>query len=424
MKNKEEVSSKKQQQAEEKVSVFDNKQFEQAIMEHVRSNGGTAQIGGAEFVQGLVKSALQALLKVEMEEHLEGEDKNHRNGYGKKTVKGDFGAVELETPRDRNATFSPQIVKKRETELGNFSEKIISLYCRGMSTREIEDHLREMYGIDVSHQFISRATESIQQEVVEWQNRSLETLYPVVYIDGLRVSVKVDGNSSKVIKKCVYTVLGVRLDVQQEVLGLWIEETEGARFWLKVFTDLKARGVIDILLLCSDGLKGIDSALESVFPQTDLQLCVVHQIRNACKFVPWKDRKTFCAAMKPLYASPTVEAATAALEIFTEEWSKKYPTAVESWRRNFDKLTTFYRYPLEIRQSVYTTNSIESLHSQMRKNIANRKVFPSDEALIKLLYLNIKNITKKWTFRKNWSTVVNQFSILFPERFNAASDSL
>jgi transposase-like protein len=288
-----------------------------------------------------------------------------------------------------------------------------------MTTREIEEHLREMYGIDVSPQFVTRATERMQQEIIEWQSRPLEAVYPVVYVDGLRVSVKSGNNAGPVMKKCVYIVLGIAPSGQQEVLGLWIEETEGARFWLKVFNDLKARHVKDILILCGDGLKGLPEAVESVFPKTDVQLCVVHQIRNATKFVSYKDRKAFCTDMRPIYTAPTSEAAALALEEFASKWGARYPASINSWRSNWERLTAFLKYPVELRKMVYTTNAIESLNAQMRKNTSNRKVFPNDDAVIKILYLNVRNFTNRWTKRQGWDIVMNQLSMIFGDRLSS-----
>jgi transposase-like protein len=287
-----------------------------------------------------------------------------------------------------------------------------------MTTREIEEHLREMYSIEVSPQFISRATERLQTEIVEWQNRNLEKVYPVVYVDGLHVSVRAGNNAGAVIRKCVYVVLGVSCSGHQEVMGLWIEETEGARFWLKVFNDLKARGVSDILLLCGDGLKGLPEAVEAVYPATDVQLCVVHQIRNATKFVSYKDRKAFCADMRRIYTAPTIEAAELALDDLERKWGDRYPMSIASWRNNWERLTTFLRYPVEVRRTVYTTNAIESLNAQMRKNTSNRKVFPNDDAVIKILFLNVRNFSNRWTRRQGWDIVMNQLSIMFGDRLS------
>jgi transposase-like protein len=282
-----------------------------------------------------------------------------------------------------------------------------------MSTREIEEHLSQMYGIEVSPQFISRATDQVQQQITEWQSRPLDAVYPVVFVDGLRVAVRADKG---VINKCVYTVLGVSIAGRQDVLGLWVEETEGARFWLKVFNDLKARGASDILVLCGDGLTGLPEAVEAVFPATDVQLCVVHQVRNATKFVSYKDRRDFCADMRRIYTAPTVDAAALALDQLDDKWGRKYPMSIRSWRTHWDRLTRFFAYPVDLRRLVYTTNAIESLHAQMRKNIANRKVFPHDDAVVKLLFLNIRNFSIRWTKRHGWDIVMNQLSMIFGDR--------
>jgi transposase-like protein len=412
--------NKKTVEKRERRKDVETDELTRLIQKRVKESGGTKGLyAGGDPVKGLLRQVYQALLEAEMSEHLEGgEEPNCRNGKGKKTIRGEFGEVEIATPRDRNATFTPQIIPKREKSVGNFTDKIISLYARGMTTREIEEHLGEMYGVEVSPQFITRATEAVCAEVIEWQSRPLESVYPVVYIDGLRVSIRSGNNSGPVIKKCIYVVLGVSCSGKQEVLGLWVEETEGAKFWLKVFGDLEARGLKDIILLCGDGLKGLPEAVEAVYPQADVQLCVVHQIRNATKFVSYKDRKKICADMKPIYNSPTLEAAELALLEFEEKWGSQYPMSVDSWKRNWQRLSTFYQYPADLRKSIYTTNSIESLNAQLRKNTSNRKVFPNDAAALKILYLNIKNFTKKWTKRQGWDSLMNKFAIMFPDRLN------
>jgi transposase-like protein len=395
--------------------------FKKMLMAQVRARGGTSAVDSKNVFQQLVRQTMEAFLELEMEEQLgygkyasEGRGSgNSRNGSTSKTVRGDFGEIQLQTPRDRNGEFEPKIVAKRQTSVGNFTEMVVSLYTRGMTTREIEEHIKEIYGIDISPQFVSRATEQLQQQITEWQNRPLDRLYAVVFVDGLRVAVRSDKG---VVKKCVYTVLGVGVGGRQEVLGLWIEETEGARFWLKVFNDLKARGIQDILILCGDGLTGLPDAVQSAFPATDVQLCVVHQIRNATKFVSYKDRKPFCASMRPIYTAPTVEAAELALNNFERTWGSRYPMSVASWRNHWDGLTTFFKYPVELRRIVYTTNAIESLHSQMRKNIASRKVFPNDDAVIKILFLNIRNFSNRWSKRQGWDIVMNQLAVMFPDR--------
>lgn len=294
--------------------------------------------------------------------------------------------------------------------MGNFSEAVISLYARGMTTRKIEQHVQEIYGVEISPQFVSGVAEELQQQITEWQSRPLERVYALVFVDGLRVAVRTDKG---VLKKCVYTVLGVSLSGKQEVLGLWIEETEGARFWLK------ARGVQDVLIVCGDGLTGLPHAVESVFPQSDLQLCVVHHIRNVTKFVSWKDRKPLCADMRPIYTAATLEAAELALDRFAPSWGTRYPMSVAAWRNHWVELTTFFKYPVELRRMIYTTNAIESLHSQMRKNISNRKVFPHDEAVIKILFLNIRNFTNRWTKRQGWDIVMNQLMMIFRDRLKS-----
>lgn len=401
--------------------IHDPEALKKLLMAQVRAGGGTQAVDSKTLVQNLVKQTLEAFLELEMEEHL-GYTKyaadgrgtgNSRNGSASKTVRGDFGEIEIDTPRDRNGEFDPKIVAKRQTSIGNFTETVISLYARGMSTREIEEHVKQIYGIEISPQFVSRATEQLQQQITDWQTRPLERIYPVIFVDGLRISVRTDKG---VINKCVYTVLGVGIGGRQEVLGLWIEETEGARFWLKIFNDLKARGVLDILVLCGDGLTGLPDAARAVFPQVDVQLCVVHQIRNATKFVSYKDRKAFCAAMRPIYTAPTIEAAELAMDRFEQSWGARYPMSVASWRNHWDGLTAFFKYPVEFRRLIYTTNAIESLHSQMRKNIASRKVFPHDDAVLKILFLNIRNFSNRWSRRQGWDIVMNQLSVIFADR--------
>jgi transposase-like protein len=413
---------------EEKTEVPDSanllqdpEALKKLLMAQVRAGGGSQALDAKALAQNLVKQTFEALLEVEMEEHLgyakhapEGRGSgNSRNGATAKTIRGDFGEVEIETPRDRNGEFDPKIVGKRQTSVGNFTEIVISLYTRGMSTREIEDHVKQLYGIDISPQFVSRATEQLHQQITDWQSRPLERVYPVVFVDGLRVAVRTDKG---ILKKCVYTVLGVGVGGRQEVLGLWVEETEGARFWLKVFNDLKARGVQDVLVLCGDGLTGLPDAVRAVYPHTDVQLCVVHQVRNATKFVSYKDRKPFCAAMRPIYTAPTVDAAELAMDRFEQTWGARYPMSVASWRRNWDGLTAFFKYPVEFRRLIYTTNAIESLHSQMRKNIATRKVFPNDDSVIKILFLNIRNFSNRWSRRQGWDIVMNQLAVIFGDR--------
>lgn len=407
-------------------SEFDTDHFQQQLQQHIKAVGGTAKVGGEAFLQQIIKATLQALLDAEMTEYLGYEPHaaagrgtgNSRNGRGRKKVRGDFGQITLTPPRDRDGSFDPQIIPKRESSLGNFSGKIVSLYARGLTTREIQEHLKEIYQVEVSPEFISRATAKVQDQVLAWQSRPLQSLYPIVYVDGMFISVRDGENSAKVVKKCVYTVLGIDCSGRQDVLGLWIAESEGARFWLSIFNDLKARGVKDILILCGDGLSGLPDAVNAVFPRTDVQLCVVHQIRSATRFVPWKNRKAFCADMRRIYTAPTLQAAEAALDDLDRDWGKLYPMAIASWRNHWTYLSTFFHYPVELRTLIYTTNSIENLNGRMRKNTRNRKIFPNDEAAIRLLYLNVKNITRKWRKRTGWDTVMNQLAVLFPERLS------
>jgi transposase-like protein len=403
----------------------DVKAFTDALKAQVKAAGGTkAFYEQNDIIKELTRGTFQAMLDAEMEEHLgyapnDRESKkgpNSRNGKGRKKVRGDFGEIEIDTPRDRDGTFEPQLIKKRQQSVGKFTDKVVSLYARGMSTREIEEHLREMYEVEISPQFVSRATERLQADITEWQTRPLESVYPVVYVDGLRVSVRSGNNSGAVIKKCIYIVLGISCSGKQDVLGLWVEETEGAKFWLGVFNDLKARNVEDIIVLCGDGLKGLPQAVEAVYPKTDVQLCVVHQIRNATKFVSYQDRRKFCADMRPIYTSPTIDAAELALLELEEKWGQKYPMSIASWKNNWTLFTAFYKYPVEMRKVIYTTNAIEGLNAQLRKNTSNRKAFPNDESIIKILFLNIVNFTKKWTKRQGWDSLMNQLSIMFPER--------
>jgi len=408
----------------EATSEFDFSNYEQELLEHVRAHGGSSKVGGDEFIKELMSRTYQALLDAELEEHL-GYAKNDavgkgsgnsRNGRGKKKIKGDFGEVAIAPPRDRNGTFEPQIVGKRSSVVENFTDKIISLYARGMTTREISSHLEEIYGVELSESFVSRAVSSIQEQVEDWQGRPLESIYAILYIDGIRFNVR--SENGKIEKKCFYTLLGVPLNGKQEVLGLWIADTESASFWLSVLTDLKSRGVQDVLIACVDGLTGMPEAIESVFPEADIQLCIVHQIRNCTRFVSYKDRKALCADMKDIYQAPNEKAACAALEKLEQKWGKQYPMVITSWKTKWQLFVNFLKYPLEIRKITYTTNAIEALHALFRKNTKNRKVFPNDDALFRLLFLNIRNLGKKWTKRQNWSIVLNQLSILFGERIN------
>lgn len=376
--------------------------------------------------RGLKKAVLERALGAELTHHLGTEPVqavprgNHRNGTTPKTVLTDDGAVQLAIPRDRSGTFAPQLIGKHERRFTGFDDKIIAMYARGMTVREIQGYLSEMYAVEVSPDFISTVSEAVLAEVTAWQSRPLEPLYPVVFFDALRVKIRED---AVVRNKAVYLALGVRPDGTREILGLWIEQTEGAKFWLKVFNDLRTRGVTDMLIAVVDGLKGLAEAIETVFPQTTVQTCVVHLIRNSLDYVSWKDRKAVAAAIRPIYTAPTEAAAMAALEAFeTGPWGAKYAPISGLWRRAWDHVTPFFAFPPAVRRILYTTNAIESVHMRLRKIIKTRGHFPTDEAATKLLWLALRNITATWSrATRDWKAAMNQFAILYAERFNLSA---
>ena len=345
---------------------------------------------------------------------------NHRNGTTPKTVITPEGALPLDIPRDRLATFEPRLVAKYQRRLPGFDERIIGMYARGMTVREIQGHLLEIYGLEVSPQLISTVTDEVLAEVVQWQARALEALYPIVYFDALRLKIRDEGT---VRNKAVYLALGIDVAGRKDLLGLWIEHTEGAKFWLKVFTDLKQRGVADILIAVVDGLRGFPEAIEAVFPRTQIQTCIVHLIRNSLNFVAWKYRKALASELKSIYQAPNADAALAALDAFEQgSWGAKYPPIAQIWRRQWPQVIPFFAYPPEVRRILYTTNAIESLHMRLRKIVKNRGHFPSDEAATKLLFLALRNISKKWNMpQHNWREAANQFAIVFGDRFTASA---
>jgi transposase-like protein len=401
----------------------DTKLLKKKIHKLVKEAGGVKNfIHPDEILRSLTKTVYEALLDEELDDHL-GYEKNgtspsgnYRNGSSSKTVKSTTGPIEMDIPRDRNGSFDPILVKKHQRNLGKIEDLIISLYSRGLSTREIEAHIKEIYDVQISPTLVSRITDRIIEERKAWQSRPLEAVYPILYLDGIRYSVNQD---SRVISKVVYVAIGVSMTGKQDVLGLWMAENEGAQFWLSVCNDLKARGVKDILIACVDGLKGLPEAIQATFNQADVQLCVVHMIRAATRFISYKDRKAFCADLKSIYNAPTVEAAEMARDALVEKWGSKYPGSVKVWLDNWTRITTFFNYPVEIRKFIYTTNQIENLNSVLRKNSSTKKVFPSDEALLKLLYVNTLEQIKKWTSRRGWDIIINQLFILFPERLAA-----
>jgi putative transposase len=378
---------------------------------------------GVAFKKALIERALGA----EMSHHLgyaagaakPSEVVNHRNGKSGKTVLTDEGPLRIEVPRDRAGSFEPQLIGKHERRFTGFDDKIIAMYARGMSVREIQAFLAEMYAIDVSPDLISSVTDAVLSEVGAWQARPLEAMYPVVFFDALRVKIRED---AVVRSKSVYLALGILPDGSRDILGLWIEGTEGAKFWMKVFNDIKTRGCNDILIAVTDGLKGMQEALETVFPATTLQTCIVHLIRNSLDYASWKDRKPLAAAIKPIYKAVSAEVALAALDAFEQgEWGKRFPTVVASWRRAWDKVIPFFAFPPEVRRVIYTTNAIESVNARLRKIIKTRGHFPSDDAASKLIWLALRNITADWGRAcPHWKAAMNQFAILYEERFAKA----
>ena len=379
-------------------------------------------LGENGLLKQLTKAVLQRALQAEMTHHLGHEkhgaisnkSRNARNGSSQKTLKGDFGTMPIEIPRDREGTFEPAIIAKGQTRFAEFDDKIISLYSRGMTTREIQSHLEEIYGVEVSPTLISTVTEAVSEEVKIWQNRQLDALYPIVYMDAIRVKVR---DNAHVINKAVYLAIGVKLDGDKEVLGMWVSENEGAKFWLQVVTELNNRGVEDIFIACVDGLKGFPDAISTVFPKTQVQLCIVHMVRHSLNYVTSRQRKAVADDLKLIYQSTTAEQAEMQLTAFEAKWDKAHPTISRSWRRNWEQIIPFFAYPSEIKKVIYTTNMIESLNMSLRKVTKNRGSFPNDEAMFKLLYLALNNITKKW--KKpiiNWKAAMCRFAILFEDR--------
>jgi putative transposase len=378
-------------------------------------------IGENGLLKQLTKRLVERALDAEMTAHLGHErhapvanaSGNTRNGRSRKTLKGEFGELPIEVPRDREGSFEPQIVPKHQTRWTGFDEKVLSLYARGMTVREIQAHLQEMYGAEVSPSLISNVTDAVIDEVKLWQARPLDQVYPILYLDCIHVKVR-DG---AVRAKAVYLAIGITLAGEKEVLGLWLSQNEGAKFWLQVVTELKNRGVQDIFIACVDGLKGFPEAIEAVFPATTVQLCIVHMVRHSLNYVSWKRRAEVAADLKRIYTSATLEEAELHLGEFEAKWDTDYPPIGQSWRRNWDRLTPFFDFPPEIRKVIYTTNAIESVNYSLRKLTRHRGAFPSDEALIKLLYLALRNISKKWTMPiRDWKAALNQFTIRYEER--------
>ena len=373
-----------------------------------------------DFRQMLTKVTVETALNAELDEHLgyekhdSSDSPNSRNGYTSKTLRTEDGQFELSTPRDREGSFAPQLVKKQQTRFTSMDDKILSLYAKGMTTREIVATFKEMYDADVSAALISKVTDAVIEQVVEWQSRPLDAIYPIVYLDCIHIKIRED---KQVINKAVYLALGVNLEGHKELLGMWISENEGAKFWLSVLTEMQNRGVKDILIACIDGLKGFPEAINAAFPEAQIQLCIVHMVRNSVKYVPWKEYKAVTADLKLIYRSATEDEALQALDAFSERWDEKYPQISRSWRTHWHNLNTLFGYPEEIRKAIYTTNAIESLNSVIRKAIKKRKLFPTDKSAKKVVYLAIMDASKKWTMPiRNWKTAMNRFMIEFESR--------
>jgi putative transposase len=379
-------------------------------------------LGENGLLKQLTKALLERAMAAELTHHLgyekhspEGQNSgNSRNGKTKKTLKGDFGTLPIEVPRDRNSSFEPRIVPKHQTRFEGFDDKILSLYARGMTTRQIQQHLEEIYQVEVSPSLISTVTDAVIDEVRAWQSRPLESIYPIVYFDCLIVKIR-DG--AHIINKAIYLAIGLTREGQKEALGLWISPTEGAKFWMGVMSELKNRGVKDFFIACVDGLSGLPEAIEAVFPQVQVQQCIVHQVRASLSYVGYKERKAVASDLKAIYTAPTREEGERRLEEFAAKWDARYPTISKQWRERWERLAVFFAYPPEIRKVIYTTNAIESANNGLRRVIKNRGSFPTDEAALKLIYLALQNLSQKWTMPvKDWRAALNQFAILFEGR--------
>ena len=384
-------------------------------------------MGKNGLIQRLVKDVLQNILEAEMEEHLgrykyersesnDSSKKNYRNGYSSKNVRSSFGDVDIDIPRDRNAEFQPKIIKKYETVCTELDKKVISLYAKGMSTSDIQAEIEDLYGITISPSMVSRITDKVMEAAVEWQNRALDKIYPIVYLDAMYFKVRSNG---RIVNKAVYICLGYNMQGYKEILGSWVDEAEGAKFWLKICTDLKNRGVKEILIACMDGLKGLPEAIKTVFPSVNIQTCIVHQIRNSIKYIASKDKKEFMRDLKCVYKAPTEELALAQLDNLKDKWQNKYAIVLDSWYNNWNQLSTFFTFSPEIRKMIYTTNTLEGFNRQIRKYTKVRTIFPTDESLNKCIYLATMEIIEKWTQpTPNWCRTLAELSIVFDKQLN------
>jgi len=395
---------------------------DELLAELVKGKSPEEILGQGGILKQLTKRLVENALEGEMTEHLgyephapEGNNTgNSRNGKGEKTIHTDSGSVEIDVPRDRAGTFDPQLVRKRQRRLEGFDDKVLSLYARGMTTREIQGHLKELYGTAVSPALISNVTDSVLEDVQAWQNRPLDSIYPIVYLDALHLKMRLDG---LVQTRAVYLALGVNLEGRKELLGLWIGEKEGSKFWLSILTELRNRGLQDILIACVDGLTGFPEAIESEFPKTQVQLCIVHMVRNSLRYVSWKERKIVATDLRSIYTAATADSAWSMLESFAEKWDARFPNISRSWRDRWEQVIPFFAYPPEIRKVIYTTNAIESIQSQLRRVTRQRGAFPTPESVKKVLYLAIDRISKRWSLPiRDWVAALNHFSIVFEDR--------
>lgn len=398
--------------------LISKQQLKQFVKENNFRSTAEIQVTLKELFKDVLQEALEAELDTELgydrDDIKNKQTKNSRNGFTKKTVSSEYGDVEIQIPRDRLGAFQPIVVKKNQTNVTGIEEQIIALYAKGVSTRDIQDHLENLYGIEVSPTLISNVTNKIMPVIKEWQNRPLQCVYAVVYLDAIHFKVKQEGH---IVNKAAYMVIGIDLEGNKDVLGIWIGENESAKFWLSVLNELKNRGVQDILIICVDNLTGFSQAISACYPQTEIQKCIIHQIRNSVRYVSYKDLKKVTADLKPIYKAPTEEAALAELERFEEIWGEKYPLMVRSWHQNWDELATFFKYPPDLRKIIYTTNMIESYHRQLRKVTKGKSIFPTDESLLKMLYLATMDVLRRWTGRvQNWGQILLQLTVYFPER--------
>jgi putative transposase len=402
--------------------MAEQKDTDKILDELVRGKEPEEILGKEGVLKHLTKRLVERALEGEMTTHLgyekhapEGKNSgNSRNGKTAKEVKGDFGEVEIEVPRDRNGQFEPQLVKKGQRRLPGFDEKVMALYARGMTTREIQGHLHELYGVEVSPALISNVTDAVLEEVKTWQNRPLESVYPIMYLDAIHLKLRRNGHIQS---QAVYLALGINLEGHKDLLGLWVGESEGSKFWLNVLTELQNRGIQDILIACVDGLQGFPEAIETAYPKTEVQLCIVHLVRNSLKYVSWKERRAVARDLRAIYGAPTVEAAEEALEAFASKWDPRFPSISKSWRSRWENVIPFFSYPAEIRKAIYTTNAIESVNSSIRKVTTKRGAFPTPDSIRKVLYLAIQKASQRWNRPiKDWPAALNHFTIVFEGR--------